>query len=112
MRALHEAASSNTDAGLAVHLFCSSVRKQIAAIIGALEGMNLIVFTGGIGENDAVVRAAICGGLTRAGVDLDETRNRSASDPNQRGARALRRAGSPLARGRADRSPHIDASRQ
>lgn len=81
MRTLHAAASSNTDAALAVRLFCYSVRKQIAAMIGALEGLDLIVFTGGIGENDDVVRATICGGLRWAGVDLDEARNRSASNP-------------------------------
>ena len=81
MRTLHEAAFSNIDAGLAVRLFCYSVRKQIAAMIGALEGIDLIVFTGGIGENDAVVRAAICGGLAWAGVALDEARNRSAGNP-------------------------------
>ena len=81
MRPLHEAATSNTAASLAVRLFCYSVRKQIAAMIGALEGIDRIVFTGGIGENDAAVRAAICSGLTWAGVRLDEARNRSANNP-------------------------------
>ena len=81
MRTLHEAESSNADAELAVRLFCYSVRKQIAAMIGALEGAYLIVFTGGIGENDAAVRAAICSGLAWAGVSLDEARNCSATSP-------------------------------
>jgi acetate kinase len=81
MRRLHEAASSNADARLAVRMFCYCVRKQVAAMIAALNGVDLIVFTGGIGENDGEVRAAICGGLSWIGVSLDEGRNRSADNP-------------------------------
>jgi acetate kinase len=81
MRRLHEAASSNADARLAIDMFCYSVRKQAAAMIAALDGADMIVFTGGIGENDAEVRAAICSGLSWIGVNLDEGRNRSAHNP-------------------------------
>jgi acetate kinase len=81
MRRLHEAALSNPDARLAVQMFCYSVRKQIAAMIAALDGVDLIVFTGGIGENDPEVRAAICDGLSWIGVRLADTRNRAASNP-------------------------------
>ena len=51
------------DARLAIDMFCYSVRKQIAAMMAALGGVDLIVFTGGIGENDGEVRASICAGL-------------------------------------------------
>jgi acetate kinase len=81
MRRLREAASSNVDAQLAIQMFCHSVRKQVAAMIAALDGVDLIVFTGGIGENDGGARAAICGGLSWIGVRLDEARNRSANNP-------------------------------
>ncbi len=81
MRRLHEAASSNADARLAIQMFCYSVRKQMAAMISALEGIDLLVFTGGIGENDVEARAAICGGLSWLGVNLDPARNRSAENP-------------------------------
>jgi acetate kinase len=81
MRSLREAASSNVDARLAVQMFCYSVRKQVAAMIAALDGVDLIVFTGGIGENDGEARAAICGGLAWIGVSLDKARNRSAKNP-------------------------------
>jgi acetate kinase len=81
MRRLREAASSNVDARLAIQMFCYSVRKQVAAMIAALDGVDLIVFTGGIGENDGEARAAICGGLAWIGVSLDEVRNRSANNP-------------------------------
>ncbi len=79
MRCLREAASTSVNARLAIDMFCYSVRKQIAAMIAVLGGVDLIVFTGGIGENDGEVRAAICGGLDWAGVARkDESRLRSA----------------------------------
>ena len=81
MRRLHEVAASNADARLAIEMFCYAVRKQVAGMIAALDGVDMIVFTGGIGENDAVVRSAICAGLSWVGVSLDESRNRSASNP-------------------------------
>src|SRR3984893_7147977 len=81
MRRLREAASSNADARLAIQMFCYSVRKQVAAMIAALDGVDLVVFTGGIGENDGEARAAICGGLSWTGVSPDKARNRSANNP-------------------------------
>ncbi|VTU22249.1 acetate/propionate family kinase [Variovorax sp. PBL-E5] len=81
MRRLREAAASNAQARLAVEMFCYSVRKQVAAMATAMEGVDLLVFTGGIGENDAETRAAICAGLSWAGVGLDAERNRSARNP-------------------------------
>jgi len=68
MRVLHRSARSSAAASLAIEMFCYSVRKQIAAMIAVLEGVDMIVFTGGIGENDEVVRATICQGLSWAGV--------------------------------------------
>ncbi len=81
MRRLREVVSSNANARLAIQMFCYSVRKQLAAMIAALDGVDLIVFTGGIGENDWEARAAICGGLSWIGVGLDEARNLSAKNP-------------------------------
>ena len=78
MRRLHEVASHNTDAQLAIQMFCYSVGKQIAAMVAALNGIDLLVFTGGIGENDAQVRHAICKGLFWIGVNIDKERNQSA----------------------------------
>jgi acetate kinase len=81
MRRLHEAASSNADARLAIAMFCYSVRKQVAAMIAALGGLDLLVFTGGIGENDFEARAVICGGLSWLDLVLDESRNRFVNNP-------------------------------
>jgi acetate kinase len=83
MRRLHEAASTNADARLAIDMFCYSVRKQIAAMIAVLGGVDLIVFTGGIGENDSEVRGAICRGLDWAGVFIEDKRD-NLSKPRRR----------------------------
>ena len=50
-------------------------------MIAALDGIDAIVFVGGIGENDAATRAAICDGLSWAGINLDKTRNIATSNP-------------------------------
>jgi acetate kinase len=81
MRALKAAAATNAGARLAIEMFCYSVRKQVAAMVAALEGVDMIVFTGGIGEKDREVRAAICGGLGWVGVTLDNAGNLSADNP-------------------------------
>jgi acetate kinase len=61
-------AASADDARLAIAMFCASVRKQIAAMAAVLGGVDLLVFTGGIGENDAPTRACICNGLEALGI--------------------------------------------
>jgi acetate kinase len=81
MRRLHEAAETSPDARLAIEMFCYSARKQIAAMIAVLEGIDLLVFTGGIGENDVKVRANICAGLEWAGIGLDAAGDRVAGSP-------------------------------
>jgi acetate kinase len=63
MRALHLAVAAHPAAQLAINIFCYSVRKQIGAMAAVLGGLDMLVFTGGIGENDAVVRGLILGDL-------------------------------------------------
>jgi len=82
MRRLHEAALVNPDARLAIDMFCYSVRKQMAAMMAVLGGIDLIVFTGGIGENDGEVRASVCAGLSWAGISLDAAQSRNGSRPS------------------------------
>ena len=81
MRILHDAAKSNKAAKLAIKMFCYFVRKEIAAMISAMEGIDMLVFTGGIGENDSVVRDEICSGLSWIGILLDEASNLAGSNP-------------------------------
>ncbi|HTD28512.1 MAG TPA: acetate/propionate family kinase [Xanthomonadaceae bacterium] len=71
MRELHGAAVSNEDARLAIAMFAYSVRKQIASMAAALGGVDLLVFTGGIGENDPATRALICEGLDGLAIRVD-----------------------------------------
>lgn len=67
MRQLRAAAETNADAALAIAMFCRSVCQQIAAMAAALGGIDALVFTGGIGENDALTREAITGSLAWMG---------------------------------------------
>jgi acetate kinase len=75
LRELRAAAPDNPDAQLAIDLFVHGVRKQIAAMAATLGGIDALAFTGGIGENDAQARAAICAGLSFLGVELDHAAN-------------------------------------
>ncbi len=75
MRTLEARAADDPDAALAVAMFCRSAARQIAAMIASLDGLDLLVFTGGIGEHDAAARAAICASLRWIGVSVDADRN-------------------------------------
>jgi acetate kinase len=63
-------------AALAVNMFCYQASKSIAGLASALEGLDTLVFTGGIGEHSAEVRAKICKPLGFFGLFLDPKRNR------------------------------------
>ncbi len=77
MRELLDEARENDDrrARLAIEIFCYRARKYIGAYLAAMGGADSIVFTGGIGENSAEVRAAVCNGLQWMGLELDDARN-------------------------------------
>jgi acetate kinase len=76
MRKLLEAeAAGNERAKLAVDVFCYRLRKYIAAYVGALGGLDALVFTGGIGENAPAVRARAVTGLDAMGITVDPARN-------------------------------------
>jgi acetate kinase len=75
MRDLLEAEADNPQAHLAVELFCYSARKHIGALVAALGGLDMIVFTGGIGLHSPEIRERICSGLEFLGVRLDEQKN-------------------------------------
>lgn len=79
MQKLREAAALNADARLAIAMFCYSVHKQISAMVSALNGIDLLVFTGGIGQHQAQVRSDICQGLSWIGVRIIEALNHSVS---------------------------------
>ncbi len=59
----------------AVALFCYRISKEIGALAAALDGLDTLVFAGGIGENAAEIRSRICAGLGFLGIRFDEMRN-------------------------------------
>ncbi len=67
--------SADVRAAEAVSLFCYVARKWLGALLAVLDGADLVVFTGGIGEHAPRVRAAICERLTFAGIRIDAARN-------------------------------------
>lgn len=68
-------AREDSDAELAVELFCYRARKYVGAYLAVLEGAEAVVFTGGIGERSAEIRRRICEGLKWVGLVLDPERN-------------------------------------
>ena len=70
-------ASPVPEAAEAVELFCYRVAREIGAMVAALEGLDAIVFTGGIGENSPEVRDKICHRLGWLGAQLNPTANRA-----------------------------------
>ncbi len=78
MRDLHKAAAEgHAGARLAIDSFCYRVRKYIGSYLAALNGADALLFTGGIGENDAAVRAQICEGLSALGIVLHPAANQT-----------------------------------
>jgi acetate kinase len=76
MRDLRDAIKEGkTKARLAVDKFVWTIQKWIGGFYAELGGLDMLVFTGGIGENDIASRAEICAGLGALGIELDATRN-------------------------------------
>lgn len=74
-----EAAADNGNAAakLALDVYIAEIRRQLGSMLVALGGLDALVFTGGIGENGARVRAAVCEGLNELGIKLDPAKNSS-----------------------------------
>ena len=90
LRDLLERELNDVRAAEAVAVFCYGVRKCIGAFSAALGGLDTLVFSGGIGENSAVIRERICKDLGFLGIELDPTRNEG-------GARLISTYGSRVA---------------
>ena len=70
-----EAEKGNEDCQLALDKFAYEVRKYIGSYSAALGGLDCLVFTAGVGENSASMRARICEGLEYLGVKIDPEKN-------------------------------------
>lgn len=75
---LARAAAGDAGARFALDLYCYRIRKYIGAYSAALGGLDALVFTAGVGENAAAVRAMACAGLEYLGIRIDPSRNQRA----------------------------------
>ena len=90
LRDIEEAAGKGDDgARLALDVFVAAVRHYLGAYLLLLNGADALVFTGGIGENSAAMRSAVCANLDWFGIELDAQKNKTA-----RGEMALHRLAS------------------
>jgi acetate kinase len=81
MREVHQRADAGDErAQLALDMFCYRIKKYLGAYFAALGGLDAVVFTGGIGENDARVRERCCKGLAALGIELDGRKNAASCD--------------------------------
>ena len=93
MREVHRrAAGGDPSASLAIDMYAYRIRKYIGAYAAVLGRVDALVFTGGIGENDADVRRRACEGLSLLGIAVDEERNGSPSPV----PREIQREGMPV----------------
>jgi acetate kinase len=91
MRDLREKIKAgDTRSRLAVDKFTWTIARWIGSFVAELNGLDMLVFTGGIGENDVESRAEICAGLRALGIWLDAKRN------NIRGAATISAEDSPV----------------
>jgi len=75
---IKESRNGNERARLAIDVFCYRVKKYIGAYAAVLNGADAVIFTGGIGENAPLVRAACCDSLDALGITVDRKRNERA----------------------------------
>ena len=78
-RLLERERTGDSDAALAVEIFCRGVAQTIAGYAALLDGVDLLVFTGGIGEHSAPIRARIVSLLRFTGAVLEAAQNESAT---------------------------------
>ena len=80
---LSAAATGDVRCTRAVSAFCYRIKKYVGAYMAALGGLDVLIFTAGIGENSAEIRAGVCQGLESFGIQLSHERNRAATRQEQ-----------------------------
>jgi acetate kinase len=71
--------SADPGARLAIDLYCYRIGRELGSLAAALGGLDALVFTGGVGENAAPIRAAVCRDAGWLGLALDEAANRTSA---------------------------------
>ena len=82
--------SADPKARLAIDLYCYRIARELGSLAAALGGLDALVFTGGVGENAAAIRARVCADAAWLGLQLDD-------DANRRGGPRISTVGSPIA---------------
>lgn len=80
MRELLDMQEINADARLAIEMFCYRARKYLGAYMAILNGVDVVIFGGGIGEHSPEIRQRICADMAWCGLQLDERRNKIAGN--------------------------------
>lgn len=86
MRELRVHAATHQAARLAIDLFVYRIGRELGSLIAALGGIDALVFTAGIGENDAATRAEVLRGAAWAGFELDASTNEKGGPKITRGS--------------------------
>jgi acetate kinase len=77
MREIEDAASKgNERAQLALEMYCYRIKKYIGAYIAAMNGLDILAFTGGVGENAWEIRMHICNDMDAMGIEFDHEKNK------------------------------------
>jgi acetate kinase len=84
--------SGDQQAKLAIDMFCYRIKKHIGAYFAVLERVDAIIFTGGIGENSALIRSKSCDGLSGFGIVVDRGKNELEGS----GSREIQARGAPV----------------
>jgi acetate kinase len=87
-----ECNKGNEEAILAYEMYAYHIRKYIGSYAAVLNGLDAIVFTGGVGENDALTRRLVSQNLEYLGIQLDEEKNNTGG----KGVVEINKAGSPV----------------
>ena len=80
MREIYEASESgNERAKLTIDAVCHRFKKYVGAYSAIMEGIDILVFSGGVGQNAPYIREKVCRGLEYMGIELDEYKNENTS---------------------------------
>jgi acetate kinase len=82
--------SADPRAKLAIDLYCYRIARELGSLAAALGGLDALVFTGGVGENAAAIRARVCTDAAWLGLQLDD-------EANRRGGPRISTVASPIA---------------
>ena len=82
-RYIEEMSQANVDAELAVNIFAEKIAEYVSRYASKMYGVDVVVFTGGIGENQISVRRKVCEHLQFIGLEIDDVKNNIKGDTSK-----------------------------